>query len=284
MWFNNIDPQLLQIMDLIAGPRETPATNEPAENAFRNDMLEFLFGQGWAEMRVREGKRIWVATASLPEALRGEQIEPSSHMRNNAGEPAGEPAGQSTCEQKLTGSLEIMMAAFMDHARNERLARGEEPEEVTADRMLRMLARLGKVRLRPDPEGELVWVPSPEAFEDFNDIIFGHRTIGIRTDDVLKHMAQNLYELGEAHTIGADVCDDVASLAMLQGLEVAGDAIAYRDSDGALAWRGVRAAAAQRSQQKTASRVDAIYLRQIILYIDPRQRFKSRSSYLDNRF
>ncbi len=252
MWFNNIDPQLLQIMDLIAGPRETPATNEPAENAFRNDMLEFLFGQGWAEMRVREGKRIWVATASLPEALRGEQIEPSSHMPNNAGEPAGEPAGQSTCEQKLTGSLEIMMAAFMDHARNEWLARGEDSKEVTADRMLRMLAKLGKVRLRPDPEGELVWVPSPEAFEDFNDIIFGHRTIGIRTDDVLKHMAQNLFELGEA-----DVCDDVASLAMLQALEVAGDAIAYRDSDGALAWRvsesleSVRAAQRRRRRKTT---------------------------------
>ena len=257
MWFNNIDPQLLQIMDLIAGPRETPATNEPAENAFRNDMLEFLFGQGWAEMRVREGKRIWVATASLPEALRGEQIEPSSHMPNNAGEPAGEPAGQSTCEQKLTGSLEIMMAAFMDHARNEWLARGEDSKEVTADRMLRMLAKLGKVRLRPDPEGELVWVPSPEAFEDFNDIIFGHRTIGIRTDDVLKHMAQNLYELGEVHIIGADVCDDVASLAMLQALEVAGDAIAYRDSDGALAWRvsesleSVRAAQRRRRRKTT---------------------------------
>ena len=109
-----------------------------------------------------------------------------------------------------------------------------------------MLAKLGKVRLRPDPEGELVWVPSPEAFEDFNDIIFGHRTIGIRTDDVLKHMAQNLFELGEA-----DVCDDVASLAMLQALEVAGDAIAYRDSDGALAWRGVRAARRRRRRKTT---------------------------------
>ncbi len=121
MWFNNIDPQLLQIMDLIAGPRETPATNEPAENAFRNDMLEFLFGllfgRGWAEMRVQEGKRIWVAPAGLFEALHGEQIEPSTHMPNNAGEPACEPAGQSTCERKLTGSLKIMLAAFMDHAR-----------------------------------------------------------------------------------------------------------------------------------------------------------------------
>jgi len=65
-------------------------------------------------------------------------------------------------------------------------------------------------------------------------------------------MAQNLFELGEA-----DVCDDVASLAMLQALEVAGDAIAYRDSDGALAWRvsesleSVRAAQRRRRRKTT---------------------------------
>jgi hypothetical protein len=225
MSINNLEPQLQQIMDhIIAGRRQRFAKNEPAEGELRNDLLEFLVGEGLAEVQIRGGKPIWVATDRLAKTLRGEQIDLSTIVHGNAGETVDQP--------KLPGSLKIMLTAFIDHARKEQSARGEEPDKVTVDEMLRILAGSGKARLMPGPDGKLVWVPSPGAFEEFNEMVFGHRTIEIRTDDVLKHMAQNLYELSKALTEGADVSKDVASLAMLQSLETAGDAIAYRDLDG----------------------------------------------------
>jgi hypothetical protein len=230
MSINNLEPQLQQIMDhIIAGRRQRFAKNEPAEGELRNDLLEFLVGEGLAEVQIRGGKPIWVATDRLAKTLRGEQIDLSTIVHGNAGETVDQP--------KLPGSLKIMLTAFIDHARKEQSARGEEPDKVTIDEMLRILAGSGKARLMPGPDGKLVWVPSPGAFEEFNEMVFGHRTIEIRTDDVLKHMAQNFYELSKALMVGDDVSKDVAALAMLQNLEVAGDAIAYRDLDGALAWR-----------------------------------------------
>jgi len=44
-----------------------------------------------------------------------------------------------------------MMAAFMDHARNEWLARGEDSKEVTADRMLRDARQIGQSAVEAGP-------------------------------------------------------------------------------------------------------------------------------------
>jgi hypothetical protein len=85
------------------------------------------------------------------------------------------------------------------------------------------------------PTGEPVWVPTINGVEQFNELSTGKPT-GIRIDDTLTEVAGFFHGLTQAR-FGSGVPTTLTDLNMLQTLEIGGDAFAYRDLDGCLAWK-----------------------------------------------
>jgi hypothetical protein len=86
------------------------------------------------------------------------------------------------------------------------------------------------------PTGEPVWLASIEPVQEFNEASAGKKAFSLRMDDTLTGVAEFGCELGQAK-VGSGVPIDAIKLALLQSLEVAGEAVAYQDFDGALAWK-----------------------------------------------
>jgi hypothetical protein len=178
---------------------------------------------------VRDGEPVWIAS---------ENLAASSQVSAKSLDlvPLLGGAGKEPSQPKLTGSLKIILADFVNRARNEHLARGENADNITEDLVLLMLAGSGKACWLMDPTGEPVWLASIEGVQEFNEASAGKKAFSIRMDETLTGVAQFGCDLGQAK-VGSDLPMDAIKLALLQSLEIAGEAVAYKDFDGALAWK-----------------------------------------------
>jgi hypothetical protein len=73
------------------------------------------------------------------------------------------------------------------------------------------------------------------GIKQFNELNTGKAT-GIRMDDTLTQVAGFFKQLGQRQ-FGSDLDMAATKLAMLHTLEIGGDAVAYKDFDGVLAWK-----------------------------------------------
>jgi hypothetical protein len=192
-------------------------------------LLLVLAGKGLAKLEMQP---VWVPAERLVNAFQkvGEPIK-LSKLTGHDGEPFAPP--------KMAGSLKIIIAELMDRARTGQSPGGGLPDNLTPDLTLLTLAGLGKAKCVIDLGNELVWTASIELVRQFNEMATGQSTIGLRMDDDLSHMAGCWYKLSKAQFPGHHQDKDIVSLAMLQGCEIDGDAIAYKDFDGALAWKAL---------------------------------------------
>jgi hypothetical protein len=138
--------------------------------------------------------------------------------------------------------MKIVLAEFLNQARKKALASDGGADQITEDHVLLTLAGLGSACWHMDPTGEPVWVPTMDGIEQFNELSAG-KAIGIRLDDTLTEVAGFFNQLGQTR-FESGVPAALTNLVMLHTLEIGGDAVAYKDLDGVLAWK-----ASERMQQ-----------------------------------
>jgi hypothetical protein len=223
-----IEPRLSETMNTMIAVRRI-TENDMDEDAMRDDLLKFFSEEGLAEIQTQDGKPIWVATERLKQTFTGDQSDLFALMCEGAVEEAS--------RARVTGSLGIILVECVDLAKKKQSAAGMSPEKITKDLLLLILSGSGKARLMSEDDGEMVWMASSEVFAEFNDILLGEKVGGLRMDDVLKAKAKHYYVGLKSSAEGVRVSKTTASCSMLQALERRGAAIAYRDTDGALAWK-----------------------------------------------
>jgi hypothetical protein len=80
---------------------------------------------------------------------------------------------------KMSGSMKIVVAEFVNQARNKSAASADSEDQITEDYVLLTLGDWGSACCLMDPTGEPVWVPTMDGIEQFNELSTGEAT-GIR--------------------------------------------------------------------------------------------------------
>jgi hypothetical protein len=224
----NIELRLRETMsDMLAVRRLTE--NGSDEEALWEELFNHLREEGLAEIQVEDGKPILVAAERFKRSF--------SNNRSDLFELMCSGVVEEAIFAQLTGSLSIILAECVDRARKEQCDAGRDPEKITADLVLLVLAGTGKARLMLKNNDEMVWMPSPELFAEYNDdIIVNARAGGMRMDDTLKALAKDYYVANKLSPKEFKM-SELVRYSMMQIFEIRGSAIAYRDCDGALAWK-----------------------------------------------
>jgi hypothetical protein len=138
----------------------------------------------------------------------------------------------------MTKSLRLIIADIVENGRQ---TRPEYAENITVDSTLLGLAGLGLVSSLEALDGKWIWVAKPELVDRFKmgggvDSLAMRRRPEIRTDDVLMTVIKCFCKMARARS-GRSLSKRVATISTLLSLESGGDAIAYKDDDGQLAWK-----------------------------------------------
>ena len=225
----NIEPRLQIIIDdHLSVARQTFAKDDPDTKRSAVSILLMLAGQGLAKMEIGGGGPVWVAAEDL--AAGSHRPAKPLDISSRSGCSRNQPMGP-----KMTGSMKIVLAEFVNQARKKSAASGDSGDQITEDYVLLTLAGLGSACWHMDPTGEPVWVPTIDGIEQFNELGTG-KAAGIRMDDTLTQVAGFFRQLGQMR-FGSGAPATLINLAMLHTFEIGGDAVAYRDLDGALAWK-----------------------------------------------
>jgi hypothetical protein len=162
-------------------------------------------------------------------------------------------AGKSGCEQecavaeegapRILSSLQVIIDGMK--TQGERTWPLGKVDESTGEGALVELVGKGLVELFFDPDGGPAWVPSlgllVAAVENPAGWLGASGTIGPgkpRVDDDLRGDIACWFEHGRAHYPDVDLKEDLETTsAILREYELRGDAVAYLDRDGMLAWR-----------------------------------------------
>jgi hypothetical protein len=226
----NIEPRLQIVIDAhLAIARQTFVKDVPDTESLATSILLMLAGRRLAKLEVANGKPVWVAGKDLARAdklLGSKPLALSSLCRGSGDEPRG---------AKMSGSMKIVLAEFVNQARNKSAASADSKDQITEDYVLLTLAGLGSACWHKDPTGEPVWVPTISGIEQFNELSTSEAT-GIRMDETLTEVAGFFSQFGQRQ-FGSELDMASTKLAMLHTLEIGGDAVAYKDFDGVLAWK-----------------------------------------------
>lgn len=211
----------------------TFAKDADEETAKATSLLVYA-GYGMAKCIMEKDGIRWVATEMLNERRALLDISKFDNLKS---EPAAKPA--------LTGSLQVRMEQLLDYAKLQTPLKNSE--NCTFDLVLLTLAGLGLATLVPTENGQEIWAGRPNLFiGDYESILFSKshnsglkRTTDLRRqlmDDDLKFHAKMMRKLARAggHNVGSKRDTDIA---VLLTYEYAGNAIAYRNADGRLAWK-----------------------------------------------
>jgi hypothetical protein len=169
-------------------------------------------------------------------------------------------SGEQTSAPRILGSLELAIAALREHSQTLRSG-ASNIVEITSEETLLALAGSGRARLVSGAGGGFVWVPSIVLLREFESLVVEkepkegiretskqkyertrtkkrlNRKRRIRMDDLFTHHVRNLYKDMRLHFPGIPLDHDFVAISALIRHEMAGEAIAYRDSDGHLTWK-----------------------------------------------
>jgi hypothetical protein len=182
-------------------------------------------------------------------------LEQNAKIESQAGN------GKQTSAPSILGSLQLAIAAIREHSQTLRTSSNNNSVEITSEETLLAFAGSGRARLVPSPGGGTVWVPSIALLLEFESLIVEkepkyvtgealkekyartrakgrlNRKRRIRMDDLFKHHMKHLYKLMRLQFPGIPLDHDSVAISALIRHELAGEAGAYKDSDGCLAWK-----------------------------------------------
>jgi hypothetical protein len=222
---NNIDPALEKIMrPLIKKMQETITEGESDEQTLWNLLWLFAVSKWVTLEEDKDGLPVWRATDQLPKRVK---------LPLNVIPFPGSGAVDADEAPRVATSLQIIIDASI----------------VCSDSNLTLLAFVGKglAQLVSDAQRRLVYVPTTELLRNVaNDpaqwggLSGGGDAPAWRVDELLREIiglfVQDAKELGAAD--GDEIeATNVAGAVILPLMELHGEAVAYRDADGRLAWR-----------------------------------------------
>jgi hypothetical protein len=235
----NIEPVLGEIMNyFVAIGRSTFAKDATDEASLHNGLLLILAGRGLAEIKIVNGQPVWKAAGQLVERFnQPEKPVDFSVLSESPIDNISAPA--------MNGSLRIILDAYVDHAKMQREASATSEaietgttENAGHDLMLLVLAGSRKARFeRIDEGGGFRWIATPALINEFNSEMTGKESEEIRIDSTLSEVAEYWYILSKESAGGVAPPRSGVNFITVQMMEMDGRAIAYRDFDGALAWK-----------------------------------------------
>ena len=226
-----IDPALQAEMDpLIVIVRGTVA-NCADERTLANTLLLTLAGMGLATKVRKQADFVWVSTERLKE-LQKTPTAPFDLTPFITASIAGNG------EPRMTESLRLILR---DIITNDRAARPEIIENITVDSTLLALAGCGLAYLAKEPGDQWIWSPKIALIDKYKmgkgieGLAYGPKA-EIKIDLVLKCVINNFAQMARLRN-GHNVNKRVLTVTTLLETERAGDAIAYLDGEGQLAWK-----------------------------------------------
>lgn len=226
-----IDPALQAAMDPYIAIARATFANGADEQALANTVLLTFSGMGLAKgVRGNHGT-MWVRTEQLKELERMQTapIDLSPFMvRSDDGDN----------QPQMTESLRLILADII------RIGQQDRPEiaqNITVDSTLLALAGQGLASFTRETGGKWIWDANVDLVDRYK-MGKGIQGFGngpkpkIKMDDVLEFVRKNSFKMARARD-GYNVSKRVHTITTLLVLERHGDAVAYIDSEGQLAWK-----------------------------------------------
>jgi hypothetical protein len=153
--------------------------------------------------------------------------------------PLTEKTVDGSCRPQMAGSLRLMIEDIVEIKRQQQ---PELEERNCVDAILIGFAGAGLASLIGGPGDEPMWSAHPELFFKFESIRAGlggrskYRKTKIQMDDLLKMVVAQFEQMTKAK-FGITSPKLATTITTLLTLETAGEAIAYKDNKGRLAWK-----------------------------------------------
>jgi hypothetical protein len=196
------------------------------EQVLRNTMLLHFAGLGFARAEHTSSGLTWVGTELLEELEKGptRPFDLTPLMTTN--ETKGDNA------PRMTGSLRLIIADIIALGKQQHAGWAEQN---TVDFILLLLAGKGLVSNAMDQAGNWIWCANPQLIDEYQTG-GGPRKPKLIMDETLKGIQKALTQLVEVET-GCKVPKRMSTIVGLTQQELHGLAVAYKDSEGRLAWR-----------------------------------------------
>ena len=174
---------------------------------------------------------IWVRTYKLKE-LEKTRIAPIDLT------PFMATTGDGSAEPRMTESIRLIVADMIS------VCQKRQPElsgNLTVDAILLALAGQGLASLSKSMDDSSLWVASPGLIDCFEMGKDGKASLSnsrskIQMYDALDTVTRCFYEMGKGRVEGK-LSRRSAAITTLLTLEIGGEAIAYQDDQGRLAWK-----------------------------------------------
>jgi hypothetical protein len=244
------DIQLQNIMNRLVGvARVVIPDNQWGAETLRNSFLLLLAGHGLVKLELSPtGEPTWSATEELIEADNSRE----------AGQPIMKELFVPSANNRdidIMPSLHIVIEAMLPKGPLCVLSINKDDKRNKEERVLLLLAGLSLAVLMPQGNGDLAWAGTPQLLLAYNaykernpqgdlsqDSEWGELTLIVRSnskvrmDDLLTEDAQMWHKIAYAET-GIKLDKQVTAMTGMMSAETIGDAVAYRDFDGQIAWK-----------------------------------------------
>jgi hypothetical protein len=228
----NIEPSLQSFLEpYIKMGRATFARDTDDQTLTKTALLTFA-GMGLVKAVVTNGETIWVKTEKLKEV---EKTPPApidlSQFMATSDEGGGEP--------EISNSLRLILGDIIS------IGRKNQPDladNMTIDSTLFRLAGQGLASFVDGPDDKCIWVAHSDLIDHFElgkdgiASLASRRRAGIRMDAALKSVTKEYYKMSKA-LFDSGYSKRAVKIQTLLTLEMNGEAIAYKDDQGCLAWK-----------------------------------------------
>ena len=228
----NIEPSLKSFLEpYITMGRATFARDTDDETLTNTALLTFA-GMGLVKAVVANGETIWVKTEKLKEV---EKTPPAPVDLSPFMEAPVEKSG----EPEMSNSLRLIVEDIITIGRKNQ---PELAENMTVDSTLLGLAGQGLVLFVDGPDDKCVWVAHADLIDHFDlgrdgiASFASRRRAEIRVDAALKNVTKEYYKMSKALFDGG-YSKRAVKIYTLLTLEMNGEAVAYKDDQGCLAWK-----------------------------------------------
>ncbi len=228
----NIDPSLQSFLrDLLVTARGTFA-KESSEEDLTNSLLLVLAGMGLARTaHIKRGCVHWLPTEKLNKLRK----EPNFVIDLTPFMVKPDQNGQA----QMTGSLRLIIEHLIATGLKER---PELAKNATVDSTLLALAGQGLASFTEMPDSRWLWVASEDLLHSYYHGGKGINALGkerrpkIKMDAALEFVFDNFCKMVSAR-LGCKVNQRLTLIAALRLFELNGEAIAFKDGEGQLAWK-----------------------------------------------
>ncbi len=226
-----IAPSLQSVMDQYIKIARATFAKDTDDQQLQDTVLFTFAGMGLAKQVRRSKDVIWARTDKLKEL----EKTPTAPIDLT---PFMAATGDDGNEPEMTESLRLIIEDMMAACKE---SQPENSDNITVNSTLLILAGQGLASLGNSTDDSSIWVASPHLIDCFQ---MGKDGIAstpncpseIQMDEALDTVAGHFYEMSKRRFKGK-LGRRSAVISTLWTLEITGDAIAYRDDQGRLAWK-----------------------------------------------